>query len=128
MTEDPPAERRPAWPGAAPLVVLAGAAAGALGRDVPLDLAARIAGGRVGDCASDASILECAMGNLDELFAALLRFSLALLALEVAGAVLGTVLVFVGARRRRAWLVAAGAAVLVPVVWQAASIALHLLT
>ena len=129
MTDEPTDERRRRpWPREAPILVLAGGTLGVLGRDVPLDLAARIAGGRIGDCGPDESILACAIDNLDEVFVAFLRFSVALLALLTAGVLIGIVLALVGVRRRQPWLVAAGAAVLVPVVWQAGSIALHLLT
>ena len=115
-----------AWSRGTPLVVAAGAAAGLLGRHLPVDLAILLVRRDLPGC-GDRSILECALDNVDDLVGALLRFVVALVAICVVAAAVGGIVLAVGLVRRRAWLVAAGVAVLLPAVWQAASLASHLL-
>ena len=100
-----------------------------LARDVPLWVAMQLAAWRSGraEC-GDRSIVECAIGNVDDLAVGLFRLFVALVVLELVGAVVAAVLLALGTRRRQPWLLAAGTAVLVPVAWQAASFAWHLLS
>ena len=121
----PPGRRR--WHRSAPFVVAAGAVAGAVGRDLPVELAIVLIRRKTPPC-NDRSILECALDNIDDVLAGLMRFFFALVAICVVAGIIGLVLVVVGAVRRRAWLVGIGVAVLVPVIWQAAFVAWHLLT
>ena len=116
---------------AAPLLagIAAGTVAGVLARDVPLWVALQLAASRsAGAECGDLSILECAIDNVDDLAVGLFRLFVALVVLELAGVVAAAVLLAVGARRRQPWLLAAGTAVLVPVAWQAASLAWYLLS
>ena len=116
----PPAEPAP-WPRWTPAVIAAGALAGLLARNVPVDLAARFTRGRSVDCV-DRTILECTLDNAGPLAATLFRFLVTLLVIEIAAALVALVLLVIGRTRRQPWFLAVGTAVAVPMVWQAVAI------
>ena len=124
----PPAARmRRPWPRSAPFVGAAGAIAGAVGRELPVDLAVVLIREETAPC-NDRSILDCALDNVDDVLAGLMRFAFALVAICAVAATVGIVLTSVGAVRRRPWLLAAGIALLVAVAWQAGRVAWLVLT
>ena len=120
---EPQAARRRDWPRWTPLVLAIGAVAGFLGRNLPVELAARVAGQEGATCHD--SFFECARDNLDDIVGGLLRFAVALVVIGAVGLLISLVLGVLGGLRRQPWLVAAGIALLMPIAWQTVALVRH---